>query len=80
MHYRFSHDTPVTFGKGPEKQEWLSSLSYEIDNKCLKYLSRERTLALRMTPKMNQNPEEGSWTYKLESSFRKNLVDPYASK
>lgn len=54
--------------------KWDTSLSYEIDNKSLKYLSRERSLVFRAVPNMSY------WSFKAESTFRKNVVDQYASK
>ena len=65
---------PVLVKAGKREQTWNTSVSYEIDNKSLKYLSRERSLVFRATP------EGSSWSVKAESTFRKNVVDQYASR
>ena len=66
MHYWLTHTLPL--------KNWNTSLSYEIDNKSLKYLSRERSLVFRAIP------DFCNWSFKAESTFRKNVVDQYASK
>ena len=66
MHYWMTHTMPLF--------KWNTSLSYEIDTKSLKYLSRERSLVLRASP------SDSPWTLKAESTFRKNVVDQYASR
>ena len=84
MHYWVTHNLPLFSDKnrtpfGAKQKIWDTSLSYEIDNKSQKYLSRERSLVYRATPIAN----DGSplpVTFKAESTFRKNVVDQYASK
>ena len=74
MHYWVSHSLPIKVKMQNYSQLWDTSLSYEIDNKSLKYMSRERALVLRAAP------EGSNWSFKAESTFRKNVVDQYASR
>jgi len=74
MHYWCTHSFPLLVGPKNNKRLWNTSVSYEVDNKHLKYLSRERSLIFRATP------DNMPVSFKLESTFRKNLVDQYASR
>jgi hypothetical protein len=74
MHYWFTHSFPLLVGLKKNKKLWNTSVSYEVDNKHLKYLSRERSLIFRA------QPDNSALSFKLESTFRKNLVDQYASR
>jgi hypothetical protein len=78
MHYWVTHSLPIFSNIvspfGARKKIWDTSLSYEIDNKSLKYLSRERSLVYRATP-IGSDGNPMPVTLKAESTFRKNVVD-----
>ena len=74
MHYWVTHSLPILIKTKNYNRLWDTSLSYEIDNKSLKYLSRERSLVLRAAP------EGSGLSFKAESTFRKNVIDQYASR
>lgn len=65
---------PYQFRRNNRLQNWNTSLSYEIDNKSFKYLSRERSLVFRA------QEEDSPWGLKAEITHRKNIVDQYASR
>lgn len=66
MHYWLTHHYPLSWAN--------CSMSYEIDNKHLKFITRERSLVFRFSP------HNALWNLRLESVFRKNLVDQYSSR
>ena len=66
MRYWMTHSQP--FEKGD------ASLTYEIDNKSTKFLSREKGLRWRFSP------YNASWSTFLEYTQRKNTIDKYASR
>lgn len=80
MRYWFTYNNPISFylprslqkfSSNPPglPESWQTSLSYEVDNKSNKFLSREHSLVFRA-----QN--EGSpLSFEAESTFRKNMVD-----
>ena len=70
MHYQYNYYVPLV----TKLMKWNLNLTYEIDNKHYKYLSREKSLAL------SAQPEELPWNFKLERSSRTNIVDRYASR
>lgn len=74
MHYWLTHTMPIFFRYKNEPQYWQTSLSYELDNKSSKYLSRERSIVFRA------QPTDSPWAYRAESNFRKNIIDQYASR
>ena len=49
-------------------------LSYEIDHKQSKFISKENSLILRA------GREGSKWKVKFEGTQRKNLIDPYSSR
>ena len=79
VHQWFTYATPFTvpnlkLTKFFQNKQFLTSTSYEIDNKHLKYLSREHSFVFRA------QQEQSPWSFQAESVLRKNLIDQYASR
>mmetsp|Transcript_38249 Transcript_38249/g.36605 ORF Transcript_38249/g.36605 Transcript_38249/m.36605 type:complete len:138 (+) Transcript_38249:182-595(+) len=54
--------------------DWEFNYNFEMDHKESKFLSRERAHVVTL------GPRESSWSLKLESITRKNIIDKYSSR
>ena len=72
-HYWLKHLTPIKIGKEGEQEIWNLTSSFEIDHRAQKYLTRENSFSFALSR------PECPWSYKAESTLRKNVIDKCAS-